>query len=145
MNGAHHQQQYPLHEGYRDREGSVAWDHSVSASVRNCQETHYTVVTVWCRDRPKLFFDTVCVITDLGYLIHHAVVQQEEEGMASQEYFVRTMAGTPLSPPQQLALSDAIQSAVVLRCPQVRASDAHVHKGLRYSESDAHVQIADVQ
>ena len=42
-----------------------------------------------------------------------------------QEYFVRTMFGSPLSSPQQQVLSDAIHSAVVRRCPRVRGALTH--------------------
>lgn len=51
---------------------------------KGCEETHvsvgryeakgYWVVNVRSRDRPKLFFDTVCVLTDMQYEVFHAAV-----------------------------------------------------------------------
>ncbi|KAJ1297963.1 hypothetical protein BS78_01G418400 [Paspalum vaginatum] len=31
----------------------------------------YSVLTVSCRDRPKLLFDVVCTLTDLDYVVYH--------------------------------------------------------------------------
>lgn len=34
----------------------------------------YSVVTVQCRDRPKLLFDVVCTLTDMEYVVFHGTV-----------------------------------------------------------------------
>lgn len=43
-------------------------------SVLDCIEKDYTVITLRCKDRPKLLFDTVCTITDMQYVVYHGVV-----------------------------------------------------------------------
>lgn len=43
-------------------------------SIESCKEKGYWVVNVRSRDRPKLLFDTVCALTDLQYVVFHAVV-----------------------------------------------------------------------
>ncbi|KAF7809947.1 ACT domain-containing protein ACR1 isoform X1 [Senna tora] len=57
-------------------------------SVGRCQDKGYWVVNVRSKDRPKLLFDTVCVLTDMQYVVFHAAIRSKG-GMADQEYFVR--------------------------------------------------------
>ncbi|XP_061359063.1 ACT domain-containing protein ACR1 isoform X2 [Gastrolobium bilobum] len=57
-------------------------------SVSRYEEKGYWVVNVRSRDRPKLLFDTVCVLTDLQYEVFHAAVSSTSS-IADQEYFVR--------------------------------------------------------
>ncbi|RZS17622.1 hypothetical protein BHM03_00049789 [Ensete ventricosum] len=46
----------------------------LSVSVQNWTERGYSVVNVQCRDRPKLLFDVVCTLTDMGYVVFHGTV-----------------------------------------------------------------------
>lgn len=41
-------------------------------SVEDCKEKGYLIISIKCRDRPKLMFDCVCTLTDMQYLIFHA-------------------------------------------------------------------------
>lgn len=43
-------------------------------SVDNLYDKDYSVVTIKCKDRPKLFFDVVCTLTDMQYVVYHANV-----------------------------------------------------------------------
>ena len=36
-----------------------------------------TLVTIRCKDRPKLLFDTVCTLTDMDYVVFHANIDTE--------------------------------------------------------------------
>lgn len=47
-------------------------------TVLDCVEKDYTVVTLRCRDRPKLLFDIVCTLTDMEYVVFHGVVHTEK-------------------------------------------------------------------
>ncbi|KAL0351559.1 UNVERIFIED_CONTAM: ACT domain-containing protein ACR3 [Sesamum calycinum] len=54
----------------RDYEGTFAANEPDSpivpkVTVDRCEEKDYSVVTVRCKDRPKLMFDIVCTLTDL--------------------------------------------------------------------------------
>ncbi|BAF14559.1 ACT domain-containing protein ACR6 [Oryza sativa Japonica Group] len=69
---------------------------ATEVSVTPCAERGYTAVVVRCRDRPKLLFDTVCTITDMGYVIHHGAVSSEPRGGAYQEYYIRHVDGDPV-------------------------------------------------
>ncbi|XP_014506500.2 ACT domain-containing protein ACR1-like isoform X1 [Vigna radiata var. radiata] len=60
----------------------------IEVSVGRYAEKGYWVVNVRSRDRPKLLFDTVCVLTDMQYEVFHATVSSNTS-MADQEYFVR--------------------------------------------------------
>ncbi|KAL3845471.1 hypothetical protein ACJIZ3_002874 [Penstemon smallii] len=63
--------------------------------IEQCEEKDYSVVTVKCKDRPKLMFDIVCTLTDMQYVVFHATISSEGP-YASQEYFVRHMDGCTL-------------------------------------------------
>lgn len=64
-------------------------------SVGRYEENGYWVVNVRSRDRPKLLFDTVCVLTDMKYEVFHAAVSSNGS-MADQEYFVRPQGSSNL-------------------------------------------------
>ncbi|KAK7263268.1 hypothetical protein RJT34_30855 [Clitoria ternatea] len=64
-------------------------------SVGRYEEKGYWAVNVRSRDRPKLLFDTVCVLTDLHYEVFHAAVSSTSS-IADQEYFVKPMSGSNL-------------------------------------------------
>lgn len=46
--------------------------------VDSCDEKGYSIVTIKCRDRKRLMFDTVCTLTDMQYVIFHASVDTHE-------------------------------------------------------------------
>ncbi|KAK3040944.1 hypothetical protein RJ639_028818 [Escallonia herrerae] len=64
--------------------------------VESCDEKGYSIVTVQCKDRRRLMFDTVCTLTDMQYVIFHASVYSHE-GYAFQEYFIRHIDGCALN------------------------------------------------
>ncbi|XP_050365286.1 ACT domain-containing protein ACR1 isoform X2 [Argentina anserina] len=68
----------------------------IHVSIESCKEKGYWIVNVRCRDRPKLLFDTVCALTDLQYVVSHALVSSSGT-MADQEYFVRHKDGYTLN------------------------------------------------
>ncbi|KAI7747229.1 hypothetical protein M8C21_002021, partial [Ambrosia artemisiifolia] len=63
--------------------------------IENCSEKGYSIVTVQCKDRRRLMFDTVCTLADMQYVISHASVDSHG-GYAFQEYFVRKIDGGAL-------------------------------------------------
>ena len=46
-------------------------------TVDNCLERGYFVVTVQCKDKPKLLFDIVCSLTDMEYVVFHATIDSQ--------------------------------------------------------------------
>lgn len=48
-----------------------------NVTVVNLYDKDYSVVTIRCKDRPKLVFDTVCTLTDMQYVVFHANVNAE--------------------------------------------------------------------
>ncbi|KAL6874372.1 hypothetical protein ACP4OV_013392 [Aristida adscensionis] len=98
-------------------------------SVTACAERGYTAVVVRCRDRPKLLFDTVCTITDMGYVVHHGTVSSEPGGGAYQEYYIRHVDGRPVrSEAERLRLVGGLEAAIERRTAEgleleVRAGD----------------------
>lgn len=57
----------------READGRPAADRptTTAVAVQEWGERGYSVVTVSCRDRPKLLFDVVCTLTDLDYVVYH--------------------------------------------------------------------------
>ncbi|XP_042001671.1 ACT domain-containing protein ACR2-like isoform X1 [Salvia splendens] len=45
-----------------------------SVSIERCIEKGYSIVTIQCKDRRRLMFDTVCTLIDMQYVIFHASV-----------------------------------------------------------------------
>lgn len=64
-------------------------------TIERCEEKGYSVVSVSCKDRPKLMFDIVCTLTDMQYVVFHATISSDGP-YASQEYFIRHMDGCTL-------------------------------------------------
>ncbi|RRT45451.1 hypothetical protein B296_00034623 [Ensete ventricosum] len=58
---------------------------SFSVSVQNCVERRYSVVSVQCRDRPKLLFDVVCTLTEMEYVVFHGTIDTDGD-LAHQLY-----------------------------------------------------------
>ncbi|KAF7828600.1 ACT domain-containing protein ACR1 isoform X1 [Senna tora] len=79
---------------YGDRDYERCEDHKkkgcdgTHVSIGRCEEKEYWVVNVRSRDRPKLLFDTLCVLTDMHYVVFHAAITSNAS-IADQEYFVR--------------------------------------------------------
>ncbi|PKA66500.1 hypothetical protein AXF42_Ash003154 [Apostasia shenzhenica] len=91
------------------------------ASIEEWKVRDYSVVNVRSRDRPKLFFDTVCTLTDLQYDIFHASVRSQGS-LAVQEYYIRHANGSTLD-------SD-VERKRVIRCV-VAAIERRVSQGVR--------------
>ncbi|KAL5993045.1 Arsenical-resistance protein 3 [Asimina triloba] len=61
-------------------------------TVEHCEDKGYLVVSVRCKDRPKLLFDTVCTLTDMQYVVFHASMTADGPD-ALQEYYIRHKDG----------------------------------------------------
>ena len=48
-----------------------------NVTIERCEEKDYSVVTVKCKDRPKLMFDIVCTLTDMQYVVFHATISSD--------------------------------------------------------------------
>ncbi|XP_024994898.1 ACT domain-containing protein ACR4-like isoform X2 [Cynara cardunculus var. scolymus] len=83
-----------------------------------------SVVTIRCKDRPKLLFDTICTLTDMEYVVFHGNVDAEGPE-AHQEYCIRHIDGSPMK-------SDAERQRVI-QCLEAaierRVSEAHNPRG----------------
>ncbi|XP_057784415.1 ACT domain-containing protein ACR1 [Salvia miltiorrhiza] len=88
--------------------------------IQKCKETGYSIITVRSRDRPKLLFDTVCALTDLNYVVHHAAISSQGS-TAFQEYYVTDKNGT---------LEMDSEKHRVTKC-LVAATERRVSNGLR--------------
>ncbi|CAA7393374.1 unnamed protein product [Spirodela intermedia] len=81
-----------------NRDGAAAADEKPrpNVTVVNWQDKDYSVVTIRCKDRPKLLFDTVCTLTDMQYVVFHANIGIEGPG-AYQEFYIRHVDGSPVN------------------------------------------------
>ncbi|KAL9667521.1 hypothetical protein QQ045_001882 [Rhodiola kirilowii] len=91
-------------------------------SVVNWADRNYSVVTIRCKDRPKLLFDTVFTLTDMDYVVFHANIDAEGPE-AYQEYYIRHIDGNPVS-------SEAERQRVV-QCLEA-AIERRVSEGLKF-------------
>ncbi|MCL7024951.1 hypothetical protein MKW94_017216 [Papaver nudicaule] len=71
-------------------------DDSPVVTVQNWAERGYSIVNVMCKDRPKLFFDIVCTLTDMQYVVFHGTIDTTGN-QAQQEFYIRHTDGTPIS------------------------------------------------
>ncbi|KAL5853199.1 hypothetical protein ACOSQ3_008317 [Xanthoceras sorbifolium] len=69
---------------------------STVVRIESWDEKGYSIVSVECKDRPRLMFDTVCTLTDMQYVIFHASITSRG-GFAFQEYFIRHVDGYALN------------------------------------------------
>jgi UTP:GlnB (protein PII) uridylyltransferase len=61
-----------------------------NVTVRNWNDKDYSVVTIRCKDRPKLLFDTVCTLTDLQYVVFHANIDAKDNQAYQVSILIRT-------------------------------------------------------
>ncbi|MBA0731992.1 hypothetical protein Gogos_016110 [Gossypium gossypioides] len=90
-------------------------------SIENCHEKWYSIVSIECKDRPRLMFDTVCTLTDMQYVIFHASISSCD-GRSFQEYFIRHVDG--------YALSSESEKEKVIKCLEA-AIERRVCEGVR--------------
>uniref|UniRef100_J3LLZ8 ACT domain-containing protein ACR n=1 Tax=Oryza brachyantha TaxID=4533 RepID=J3LLZ8_ORYBR len=78
------------------------------------------VVTVSCRDRPKLLFDVVCTLTDLDYVVYHGTFDTDGDH-AQQEFYIRRSDGRPISSEaERQHVIRCLQAAIERRASEVR-------------------------
>ncbi|XP_073299935.1 ACT domain-containing protein ACR4-like [Primulina huaijiensis] len=90
-------------------------------NVVNWHEKDYSVVTIQCKDRPKLLFDIVFTLTEMQYVVSHGNVEAKGPE-AHQEYCIRHIDGSPVK-------SDAERQRVI-QCLEA-AIQRRVSEGLK--------------
>lgn len=84
-------------------------------TVDNYEDKRYSMVSVRCRDRPKLLFDTVCTLTDMQYVVFHASADSQDTE-AYQEYYIRHTDGRMLnSEAERQRLIHCLEAAIERR------------------------------
>jgi hypothetical protein len=63
--------------------------------IQHSRLFNYWLVSIRCRDRNKLFFDTVCTLSDMRYDTYHATIDAEPNGMAQQLFYIRPRLVVP--------------------------------------------------
>ncbi|RLN40910.1 ACT domain-containing protein ACR8 [Panicum miliaceum] len=94
---------------------------TTAVAVQDWGERGYSVVTVSCRDRPKLLFDVVCTLTDLDYVVYHGTFDTDGDH-AQQEFYIRRLDGRPIS--------SAAERRRVIQCLQA-AIERRAFEGVR--------------
>ncbi|KAE8710154.1 ACT domain-containing protein ACR5 [Hibiscus syriacus] len=86
-----------------------------NVDVVNWYDKDYSVVTIRCKDRPKLLFDTVCSLTDMDYVVFHANIGTEGPD-SYQEYYIRHVDGYPVkSEAERQRLTQCLEAAIERR------------------------------
>ncbi|XP_072973432.1 ACT domain-containing protein ACR4-like [Typha angustifolia] len=91
-----HQMMFADRDYERSDEDSGNANHRPKVTVVKWFDKDYSVVTVRCKDRPKLLFDTICTLTDMQYVVFHGNVDAEGPE-AYQEYCIRHIDGSPVN------------------------------------------------
>jgi hypothetical protein len=61
-------------------------------TIQHYAHLSYWMVTIKCKDRNKLFFDTVCTLSDLDYDVYHGAIDSDG-ALATQLYYIRPRYG----------------------------------------------------
>ncbi|XP_022941429.1 ACT domain-containing protein ACR2 isoform X1 [Cucurbita moschata] len=77
------------------RKSNEEW-RKITVRIESCDQKGYSIVSIECKDRPRLMFDTVCTLTDMQYVIFHASISSKGDN-AFQEYFIRHVNGYALN------------------------------------------------
>ncbi|KDP22584.1 hypothetical protein JCGZ_26415 [Jatropha curcas] len=86
--------------------------------VSDCADRDYTVITVRCKDRPKLLFDIVFALTDMQYVVFHGTVIAGLNE-AYQEYYIRHVDGFPISSEaERQRVAECLQAAIERRASE---------------------------
>lgn len=116
-----HQMMFADRDYERAHDGSSDEKQRPNVNVVNWYDKDYSVVTIRCKDRPKLLFDIVCTLTDMQYVVFHGNVDSERSE-AHQEYCIRHVDGSPVK-------SDAERQRVI-QCLEA-AIERRVSEGLK--------------
>ncbi|KAK9098671.1 hypothetical protein Syun_025716 [Stephania yunnanensis] len=101
-------------------------------SIENCSAKGYSMVSIECKDRQRLMFDTVCTLTDMQYTIFHASISCHGDN-ACQEYYIRHIEGRTLNTEdEKQRVTKCLEAAIERRaCEGVRLElRAHNRLGL---------------
>nr|GMC51790.1 ACT domain-containing protein ACR4-like isoform X1 [Ipomoea batatas] len=86
-----------------------------NVKVFNWQDKDYSVVSVQCKDRPKLLFDIICTLTDMQYVVFHGNVDTVGPD-AYQEYCIRHIDGSPVkSDAERQRVIQCLEAAILRR------------------------------
>ncbi|KAL6983294.1 ACT domain-containing protein acr4 [Sarracenia purpurea var. burkii] len=103
------------YERPNDEASSAEEKQRPDVNVVNWHDRDYSVVTIRCKDRPKLLFDTVCTLTDMQYVVFHGNVDAEG-AEAYQEYCIRHIDGSPVkSDAERQRLIQCLEAAIERR------------------------------
>ncbi|XP_057777450.1 ACT domain-containing protein ACR4-like isoform X2 [Salvia miltiorrhiza] len=90
-----------------------------NVNVVNWHGRDYSVVTIRCKDRPKLLFDIVCTLTDMQYVVFHGNVEAEGPE-AHQEYCIRHIDGSPVkSDAERQRVIHCLEAAILRRVSEL--------------------------
>lgn len=109
-------------DGEAGRRAPAEGPTTTAVAVQEWGERGYSVVTVSCRDRPKLLFDVVCTLTDLDYVVYHGTFDTDGDH-AQQEFYIRRLDGRPIS-------SEAERQRVI-QCLQAAIERRSSEQGVR--------------
>ncbi|XP_066354298.1 ACT domain-containing protein ACR8-like [Miscanthus floridulus] len=101
-----------------DAESRADQAEATAVAVQDWGERGYSVVTVSCRDRPKLLFDVVCTLTDLDYVVYHGTFDTDGDH-AQQEFYIRRLDGRPIcSAAERRRVIQCLQAAIERRASE---------------------------
>lgn len=116
-----HQMMFSDRDYERDSDEGLDEKQRPDVKIVDWYDKDCSVVTIRCKDRPKLLFDTICTLTDMEYVVFHGNVDAEGPE-AHHEYCIRHIDGSPMK-------SDAERQRVI-QCLEA-AIERRVSEGLK--------------
>ncbi|CAL8463116.1 g2650 [Coccomyxa elongata] len=99
-------------------------------SIVQCRHTGYWLITIACKDRSKLLFDTVCTLADMDYDVYHGTINANPDGSAMQEFYAKPRWGRPWDPRAAKKLAAMLEASIQRRFP--KGLKLHVHSVDRF-------------
>ncbi|KAI3817119.1 hypothetical protein L1987_10908 [Smallanthus sonchifolius] len=65
--------------------------------VVSWNDNNYSGISIWCKHTPKVLFDTICTLTDLGYFVFHGNFYADGAEAYQMEFWIRHIDGSPFN------------------------------------------------
>ncbi|KAI3730511.1 hypothetical protein L1987_61681 [Smallanthus sonchifolius] len=65
--------------------------------VVSWNDNNYSGISIWCKHTPKVLFDTICTLTDLGYFVFHGSFYADGAEAYQMEFWIKHIDGSPFN------------------------------------------------
>ncbi|KAJ0900590.1 putative protein kinase RLK-Pelle-CrRLK1L-1 family [Helianthus annuus] len=80
---------------YFEPEPTLNDKRSHKLDVVSWNDDNYSAISIWCKHTPKVLFDTICTLTELGYFVFHGNFYADGAKAYQMEFWIRHIDGSP--------------------------------------------------